>query len=106
MKLNVGAPAPDFRAKSTDGREITLSDFHGKKLVLYFYPMDNTPGCTKQACSLRDHNKEIKAKGAEILGVSTQNEESHQQFTTKFNVNFPLLADNDGKIANPLGAMV
>ena len=105
MKLKVGDPAPDFRGKSTDGSEIKLSDFRGKKLVMYFYPMDDTPGCTKQACSLRDHNAEIKAKGAAILGVSTQDEASHQKFTTKYKLNFPLLADKGAEVAKAYGAI-
>ena len=92
MKLKVGDRAPDFRGKTTDGSEVKLADFRGQKLVMYFYPMDDTPGCTKQACSLRDHNAEIKAKGAAILGVSTQDEASHERFTAKYNLNFPLLA--------------
>ena len=79
--LKPGDPAPDFDATTTDGSRVSLKDYRGKKLVMYFYPKDDTPGCTKQACSLRDHNKEIKAKGAEILGVSTQGEDSHQKFT-------------------------
>ena len=105
MKLAVGDTAPDFRAKTTDGSEIKLSDFRGKKLVMYFYPMDDTPGCTKQACSLRDHNAEIAAKGAAILGVSTQDEGSHQKFTAKYHLNFPLLADQGGVVAKAYGAM-
>jgi peroxiredoxin Q/BCP len=105
MKLKVGDPAPDFKARTTDGSEVKLSDFRGKKLVMYFYPMDDTPGCTKQACSLRDHNTDIKAKGAAILGVSTQDEASHQKFTAKYDLNFPLLADKGGEVAKAYGAM-
>ena len=105
MKLKHCDAAPDFRAKTTDGTEVSLKDFRGKKLVMYFYPMDDTPGCTRQACSLRDHNAEIKAKGAAILGVSTQDEASHQKFTTKYNLNFPLLADKGGAVAKAYGAM-
>ena len=100
-----GDPAPDFDAATTDGKHVSLKDYRGKKLVMYFYPMDDTPGCTKQACSLRDHNKEIKAKGAEILGVSTQGEESHQKFTKKYNLNFPLLADTDGTVGRAYGTL-
>ena len=103
--LKPGDPAPDFEAATTDGKRVSLKDFRGKKLVMYFYPMDDTPGCTKQACSLRDHNKEIKAKGAEILGVSTQGEESHRKFTSKFNLNFPLLADTEGKVGRAYGTL-
>ena len=100
-----GDPAPDFDAATTDGKRVSLKDFRGKKLVMYFYPKDDTPGCTKQACSLRDHNKEIRAKGAEILGVSTQGEESHQKFTKKYNLNFPLLADTDGAVGRAYGTL-
>ena len=103
--LKPGDPAPDFAATTTDGKPVSLKDYRGKKLVMYFYPMDDTPGCTKQACSLRDHNKDIKAKGAEILGVSTQGEESHQKFTKKYNLNFPLLADTDGAVGRAYGTL-
>ena len=103
--LKPGDPAPDFEANTTDGKRVSLRDYRGKKLVMYFYPKDDTPGCTRQACSLRDHNKEIKAKGAEILGVSTQGEESHQKFTKKFNLNFPLLADTEGAVGRAYGTL-
>jgi peroxiredoxin Q/BCP len=101
--IKAGDPAPEFSALSTDGKTIHLADYRGKKLVLYFYPMDDTPGCTKQACSLRDANAEISARGAAILGVSAQGEESHQRFTEKFSLNFPLLADTDLAIAKAYG---
>jgi peroxiredoxin Q/BCP len=103
--LKPGDPAPDFHAATTDGKPVSLQDYRGKKLVMYFYPKDDTPGCTKQACSLRDHNADIKAKGAAILGVSTQGEESHQKFTRKYNLNFPLLADTDGKVGRAYGTL-
>jgi len=103
--LRPGDPAPDFAGVTTEGKRVALKDFRGRKLVLYFYPMDDTPGCTKQACSLRDHNAEIKAKGAAILGVSTQGEESHQKFTRKYNLNFPLLADTEGKVGRAYGTL-
>ncbi len=98
-----GDPAPDFSCHATDGSTIRLSDFRGKKLVLYFYPMDDTPGCTAQACSLRDFNRDIAAKGAAILGVSAQDEASHQKFTSKYKLNFPLLADTDRNMAKAYG---
>lgn len=101
--LKVGDPAPDFSALSTDGTRISLGDFRGRKLILYFYPMDDTPGCTKQACSLRDYNAEIAAKGAAIVGVSAQGGESHQRFTEKYRLNFPLLADPEQEIAKAYG---
>jgi peroxiredoxin Q/BCP len=103
--LKPGDPAPDFEGTTTDGTKVSLKDYRGKKLVMYFYPMDDTPGCTKQACSLRDHNKEIVAKGAAVLGISTQGEESHKKFTAKYRLNFPLLADTDGKVGKAYGTI-
>lgn len=100
-----GDAAPDFSATTTDGKRVSLADYRGRKLVMYFYPMDDTPGCTKQACSLRDHNAEIVAKGAAVLGVSTQDEASHQRFTKKFSLNFPLLADTEGAVGRAYGTL-
>ena len=97
--------APDFSGVTTDGSKVQLKDFRGKKLVLYFYPMDDTPGCTAQACSLRDHDAAIRAKGAAILGVSAQGVESHQRFTTKYKLDFPLLADTDRAVARAYGTI-
>ncbi len=105
MTLKPGDPAPAFEGVTTDGTRVSLAGFRGKKLVLYFYPMDDTPGCTKQACSLRDHNAEIAAKGAAILGVSTQDGDSHRKFTSKYKLNFPLLADTDGKVGRAYGTI-
>lgn len=105
MQLKPGDPAPDFSGLTTDGTRVALADFRGRKLVLYFYPMDDTPGCTAQACSLRDHNAEIAAKGAAILGVSTQDQASHDKFTRKHKLNFPLLADTDRSVARAYGAI-
>ncbi len=105
MSLKPGDPAPDFEGLTTDGTRVSLEGYRGKKLVMYFYPMDDTPGCTKQACSLRDHNKDIAAKGAAILGVSTQDEASHRKFTEKYKLNFPLLADKDGKVGRAYGTI-
>jgi len=102
-RLKAGDPAPDFAAPVPDGSVLRLEAFRGRKLVLYFYPMDDTPGCTKQACSLRDSNAEIAARGAAILGVSAQGPESHQRFTEKFSLNFPLLADTDLTVAKAYG---
>jgi peroxiredoxin Q/BCP len=101
----VGDAAPDFSGTTTDGTKVALADYRGRKLVLYFYPMDDTPGCTKQACSLRDHNAQIAARGAAILGVSTQDEASHRRFTDKFRLNFPLLADRDGAVGRAYGTL-
>ena len=103
--LKAGDPAPDFIATTTDGKRVSLKDYRGKKLVMYFYPRDDTPGCTKQACSLRDHNAEIAAKGAAILGVSTQGEASHRKFTDKYQLNFPLLADTEGAVGRAYGTL-
>ena len=103
--LRAGDPAPDFSGVTTDGKRVSLADYRGRKLVMYFYPKDDTPGCTKQACSLRDHNKEITAKGAAVLGVSTQAEDSHQEFTEKYKLNFPLLADTDGAVGRAYGTL-
>jgi len=100
-----GEPAPDFSGITTDGARVSLADFRGRKLVMYFYPMDDTPGCTKQACSLRDHHAEIAARGAAILGVSTQDEASHRKFSGKYRLNFPLLADRDGRVARAYGTI-
>lgn len=105
MRAKAGDPAPDFRGATTEGTEVSLADFRGRKLVLYFYPMDFTPGCTAQACSLRDHSAEIRAKGAEILGVSTQDAASHKRFTQTHRLNFPLLADADRSVARAYGAI-
>ena len=103
--LKAGDPAPDFEGTTTDGKRVSLKDYRGRKLVMYFYPKDDTPGCTKQACSLRDHNREIAAKGAAVLGVSTQDEASHQKFTEKYKLNFPLLADTDGAVGRAYGTL-
>ncbi len=105
MKLKIGDPAPLFSAVTTDGGTVNLAAYLGKKLVLYFYPMDDTPGCTKQACSLRDHYGEIRDRGAAVLGVSTQDVASHQRFTAKYQLNFPLVADTDGAVGKAYGAM-
>ena len=101
--LKVGDPAPDFSAPVTDGSTVSLADFRGRKLVMYFYPMDDTPGCTRQACSLRDTAGEIAARGAAILGVSAQGSESHRRFTEKYALNFPLLADTGLAVAQAYG---
>jgi peroxiredoxin Q/BCP len=105
MKPKPGDEAPDFSGLTTGGSRVNLKDFRGKRLVLYFYPMDDTPGCTAQACSLRDHNAEIKAKGAAILGVSAQDVDSHRKFTAKHKLNFPLLADTDRAVARAYGTI-
>lgn len=98
MPLTVGDTAPNFTVKDTNGKTVSLADFAGKTVVLYFYPKDDTPGCTKEACSFRDSYTEYQGKDVTVLGVSMDNEASHQQFTQKFNLPFPLLADTDGSI--------
>ncbi|CAG5071082.1 Putative peroxiredoxin bcp [Dyadobacter sp. CECT 9623] len=98
MGLEVGQPAPTFSAKDQDGKEVKLSDFKGKKLILYFYPKDNTPTCTTQACNLRDNYKLLLKKGYKVLGVSNDDEKSHLKFIKKYDLPFPLLADTDHKM--------
>ncbi|OBQ28652.1 MAG: alkyl hydroperoxide reductase [Aphanizomenon flos-aquae MDT14a] len=98
MALAVGTDAPAFTTKDTNGNTVSLSDFAGKTVVLYFYPKDDTPGCTKQACSFRDAQSEYTSKGIVVLGVSADDEAGHQAFTKKYNLNFPLLADTNKSI--------
>ncbi len=98
MPLSVGDTAPSFTVKDTNGNTVSLSDYAGKTVVLYFYPKDDTPGCTKEACSFRDNYDQYLSKGITVFGVSMDNESSHQAFTQKFNLPFPLLADIDGAI--------
>lgn len=101
--LREGDVAPAFAAKATDGSLIRLADLLGKNVVLYFYPKDDTPGCTKEACAFRDAYAEFRAKGAVVLGVSTDSVKLHQKFTDKFRLPFPLLADEDKAIVNAYG---
>jgi peroxiredoxin Q/BCP len=101
----VGEPAPDFRLPSTEGRDIALSDYRGKQsVVLYFYPKDDTPGCTKEACAFRDLRGEFNTAGAEILGVSTDPLDSHHRFRAKYGLKFPLLVDEDHAVQDRYGA--
>jgi peroxiredoxin Q/BCP len=102
-ELKVGDKAPDFTVLNDSGEKVKLSDLKGKKVVLYFYPKDDTPGCTKEACSFRDGIAEIKKKGAVVLGVSVDSVESHKKFKNKFGLNFPLLADTDKKLVEAYG---
>ena len=101
--LQPGKPAPDFTAPITSGEIIRLSIYRGRKVVLYFYPKDDTPGCTVEACGLRDHYHRIRELGAEVLGISIDDVESHRKFTQKFNIPFPLVADVDAKITEAYG---
>ncbi|TAG52967.1 MAG: thioredoxin-dependent thiol peroxidase [Cytophagales bacterium] len=106
MKLSIGDKAPAISSKDQNGNLIQLSSFLGKKVILYFYPKDNTPGCTEQSCNLRDNEMALKAKGFEILGVSVDDEKSHQKFIEKFSLPFPLIADTDKKVVDDYGVWV
>lgn len=102
--LNVGDVAPDFTLESDSGQTVSLGDFKGKKVVIYFYPKDNTPGCIKEACSFRDNLEPIEAKNTVVLGVSKDSIKSHQNFKKKFDLNFPLLSDPEAKVIDAYGA--
>jgi len=97
-ELKIGQAAPEFSAKDQNGNQVQLSDFKGKKLVLYFYPKDDTPGCTKEACNLRDNYQRLREKGYEVVGVSADSEAKHQKFSTKYDLPFRLIADEDKKV--------
>ena len=101
--LKEGDKAPDFSSKDQNGNPVELSDFKGQKVVLYFYPKDDTPGCTKEACSFRDADHVYRDKGIKVLGVSTDDEKSHQKFISKFQLPFDLLADTDKDIVEKYG---
>jgi peroxiredoxin Q/BCP len=101
--LSKGAKAPSISGKDQNGNNISLKDFQGSKLVLYFYPKDNTPGCTTQSCNLRDNYKLLEEHGFKILGVSVDDEKSHQKFISKFELPFPLVADTDHKWVEAFG---
>ncbi|GAB3324994.1 peroxiredoxin [Hymenobacter humi] len=96
--LQVGQTAPDFTLKTTTGETFRLSQLRGRHVVLYFYPKDDTPGCTAQACSFRDQYEDFKDLGAEVVGISSDSEKSHQKFTAKHNLPFQLLADENGEV--------
>ena len=100
-----GTAAPEFTAQTTTGKTVHLNDFRGKKLVLYFYPKDDTPGCTVEACGLRDEYQKIREQGAEVLGVSVDSTASHQKFTEKYHLPFPLLADTDKGVSKAYGVL-
>lgn len=102
--LTVGAVAPDFTALDQNGDKVTLSALRGTKVILYFYPKDNTPGCTAEACSLRDGQHELEKMGFKIIGVSPDSEKSHQGFIAKHNLTFTLIADTDKSVAQTYGA--
>ena len=102
--IEEGDAAPDFTLEADDGRKVTLSGFRGKPVVLYFYPKDDTPGCTKEACAFRDRRDDVARAGAVVLGVSPDDVASHRRFRDKYSLNFPLLADPGHKVAEAYGA--
>jgi peroxiredoxin Q/BCP len=101
--LQVGDSAPDFAIPNQNGEIIKLSDYSDKKLIIFFYPKDNTPGCTAESCNLKDHYSELLEKGFEVVGVSADNEASHQKFITKFSLPYHLLADTNKEMINSYG---
>jgi peroxiredoxin Q/BCP len=103
ITLQPGNKAPTFKAKDQDGKTVSINDFKGKKVILYFYPEDDTPVCTVEACNFRDNFSLLKKKGYEIIGVSPNSSESHQKFIAKYKLPFTLLADEDKKIINDYG---
>jgi peroxiredoxin Q/BCP len=102
-KLKEGDKAPNFTSKDQNGNDVSLDQFKGKKVVLYFYPKDDTPGCTAEACDFRDNYQGLSAKGIEVLGVSVDDEKSHQKFINKHSLPFTLLADTDQSIVEAYG---
>ncbi|MDF2517856.1 MAG: thioredoxin-dependent thiol peroxidase [Sphingobacterium sp.] len=104
--LEIGQQAPDFSAKNQHGETVHLSDFKGKKVILYFYPKDNTPGCTTEACNFRDNYQSLKKDGFEVIGVSVDNEASHKKFITKHELPFQLLVDEDKNLVEAYGVWV
>lgn len=105
MTLQIGDQAPDFTLTTDDDKKITLSNLHGKKIVLYFYPKDNTPGCTKEACDFRDQFPAFEGKGVEVLGISLDNPKSHTKFKQKYNLPFTLLADENAEVCVAYGVI-
>lgn len=103
LKLKTGDKAPEFTATTNGGGKVSLSDYKGKNVILYFYPKDDTSGCTKEACAFRDDFADFKAKGAVILGVSTDSVKSHDKFVTKYHLPFTLLADEDKSLVKAYG---
>ena len=105
-ELKAGIAAPDFTGKDQNGELISLKDFRGQDVVLYFYPKDDTPGCTAEACSFRDNYEILLEKGIKVIGVSTDDELSHQKFISKYELPFPLIADTEQQIVNDYGVWV
>lgn len=99
MPLQIGDHAPNFTLPDTNGNPVTLADLQGKRVILYFYPRDNTPGCTKEACAFRDAYSNFQSQDILLFGISTDDAKAHQKFTTKYNLPFPLLCDEGGKVA-------
>nr|MBC7613481.1 thioredoxin-dependent thiol peroxidase [Pseudopedobacter sp.] len=106
LELKVGDKAPIFTANDQNGKPVSLANFKGKKVILYFYPKDNTPGCTAEACDFRDNYQSLTSKGFEVIGVSTDDEKSHQKFITKFELPFTLIADKEKEIVEAYGVWV
>lgn len=106
MSVKVGDPAPDFKLPTDGGKTLSMKDLKGKNVVLYFYPKDDTPGCTREACSFRDNLPKFSSKDATILGVSRDSAESHDQFKAKFQLPFTLVSDVDGKLSEGYGVWV
>jgi peroxiredoxin Q/BCP len=104
MAIREGKDAPDFTLADADEKQVSLSDFEGKDVILYFYPKDDTPGCTKEACGFRDAWRELQKLGAVVLGVSADSAASHQKFRAKYKLPFPLLSDPDRKVMTKYGA--
>ena len=104
MALNVGDLAPDFSLPDAEGKLYSLADLKGQRVVLYFYPRDNTPGCTREACGFRDNYEQYQAENTVVLGVSTDNAKSHARFAEKHSLPFPLLIDEEGKVAATYGS--
>jgi peroxiredoxin Q/BCP len=102
--LEEGAKAPAFSLKDQSGKAVKLSDFKGQPVVVYFYPKDDTPGCTREACAFRDQQVELRQRGAVVLGISPDDSASHEKFSAKYSLNFPLLADTEHKVAEKFGA--
>lgn len=103
-ELNEGMKAPDFTGTDQQGNRVSLGDLKGKKVILYFYPKDNTSGCTAEACNLRDNYKELTGKGFEVIGVSADSEKSHQNFIAKYGLPFNLISDTDKSVLKAYGA--
>lgn len=101
--LEAGSKAPAFTLETDEGKKVSLKDFQGKKVVLYFYPKDDTPGCTKEACSFSDHMGKLQKTGAVVLGVSADSVDSHRKFKEKYGLNFPLLSDPSKEVINKYG---